>query len=358
MYNIEIDIYIQPASQSNMFLSPYWIKFSEFASATERILKKYFIDNMILELKPDKILLEKHDNLSIGIHTTATYINNETKLDAQDIEFIKNEIREQLTHIIIKFFTDQSGITYVNVRIEEDKSDLNIRIIEEPLTSLNLISTMTSLTHLHTKCWLISKKRFADAIEYALGYSSHYAEEAHLLITKLSYNSPADIRLNVNADISSQGIAEALRIAIDAIAQAPFRREEAKLANQAQILEMKMKEQEAQSTIADNEQSRQIASQKADLEKQEMQLQLEARKIELEVKRLELQEKRLEIEKRRIDYALETANKMVQVLSPYADEGTKEMLLRTLIPDLLQLGNSKGLESILPSPKIADDTTD
>jgi len=115
----------------------------------------------------------------------------------------------------------------------DSTSTIRIRIVQEPLTAHNLTLILSSLTNLHTKCWLIAKRRFADLIEYTQTHDSRYTEEANLVIGRITHNSPADIKLNVNADASLQGLAEAIKIGIDAITHAPLRHEEAKLGNQA-----------------------------------------------------------------------------------------------------------------------------
>jgi len=118
------------------------------------------------------------------------------------------------------------------------------------LTAQNLIIIISSLRELHAKCWLIAEGRFADLIDYSQTHDLHILEEANLVIARIVYNSPAEIKLNVNADASPQSIVEALKIGIDAVLQAPTRREEAKLANEASVLEMKLKEQESQVSLA------------------------------------------------------------------------------------------------------------
>jgi hypothetical protein len=72
---------------------------------------------------------------------------------------------------------------------------LKFRIIEEPLTTQNLTMILSALTELHTKCWLIAKGRLSDLIEYTQTHNIWFVEEANLIITKLSYKSPAEIEL-------------------------------------------------------------------------------------------------------------------------------------------------------------------
>lgn len=64
------------------------------------------------------------------------------------------------------------------------------------------------------------------------------------------------------------------------------------------------------------------------------------------------------METERVDYALETAAKMINVLYPNVDIQTRTILLQTLLPNLLQLSNGKGLELVLPVPKDNEEEID
>jgi excisionase family DNA binding protein len=81
--------------------------------------------------------------------------------------------------------------------------------------------------------------------------------------------------------------------------------------------------------------------------KEFIQLELEKQRLELEQKKLELQKQLLELHTRRIDYALDTADRLVNMLPPEADAGTKAALLQTLLPGLLPPGQGHSLESAL-----------
>jgi hypothetical protein len=135
----------------------------------------------------------------------------------------------------------------------------------------------------------------------------------------------------------------ALGEGIDAITQAPHRVASAALENQTKELANKVKELETQSELADKIQARAIAAQKAELERQ-------AALLDIEKQRMELIARRLEIGKMRMDYVLETAGKMMDFLHPQGDTETKILLLQTLMPNLLQLDEAKGLELVLPVP--------
>lgn len=242
--------------------------------------------------------------------------------------------------------------------IRGQSSVIRIRITEEPLTAHNLTAIFSALTELHTKCWLIAKGRFSDLIEYMQTRNIQFEEEANLVITKLRHNSPAELELTqgkstdtksksdspINVDVkveaSPQGVMEALGVAIDGVVQAPLRYKEKKLELQAQAHGIKQ------------------AEQKASQESQMALLEKEKQELKNERKRLGLIEKRLEIQKKGIEYALEIANKMVDALYPNANAEAKAMLTRTLLPNILQLDNVKGLELVLPAPQSSKEETE
>jgi len=70
-------------------------------------------------------------------------------------------------------------------------------------------------------------------------------------------------------------------------------------------------------------------------------LDWEKEQLALEQQRLALQRERLDLHTKQIDYALETANKMVNMLYPDSDAKTKASLLETLLTNLLQAGNTQ-----------------
>jgi len=72
--------------------------------------------------------------------------------------------------------------------------------------------------------------------------------------------------------------------------------------------------------------------------KEFVQLELEKQRLELEQKKLELQKQQLDLHTRRIDHALETADRLVNMLPPEVDTATKVTLLQTLLPGLLLPG--------------------
>lgn len=217
-------------------------------------------------------------------------------------------------------------------------SVLHIRISEEPLTAQNLTTIVSTLTELSTKYWLIAKGRFSDLIEYTQTHNGRFAEEANVVVSRVSYNSPFNMDWKV--DLSAPSVAEALVTTIDGITQRQERLEKAKLENQAKAVEIKE------------------AEQKAEQENQMALLEQEKRRLELEQRRLEVLEKQLEVQKKGIEYALEIAGKVVDTLHPGADPATRAMEIQTLLPNLVQLQNGKGLELALPtSLKSATDTS-
>jgi uncharacterized protein YjbI with pentapeptide repeats len=256
--------------------------------------------------------------------------------------YITDFEREQLRDNSILGFNES------NAQIPESASAFRIRIIEEPLTAQNLTTIISVLTELYTKCWLIAKGRLGNLIEYTQTHNVQFVEEANLVITKLTHNSPAEMELApgksadtksklnspVNVDVkveaTPEAVMKALGIAIDGVVQAPLRFKEKQLEIQAKAQKIKQ------------------AEQKAAQESQMALLEKEKQEFENEKLRLELVEKRLEVQKKGIDYALEVASKMVDVLYPNADAGTKAMITRTLLPGILQLDNVKGLELVLP----------
>jgi hypothetical protein len=145
-----------------------------------------------------------------------------------------------------------------------------------------------------------------------------------LVITKLSHHSPAEITINA----SLEGVAKALQTALDAVVGVGDRKRALVLKNAELEEEIAQKKCVAES----DDVKRQIENQKALLELYEKQLELRKKQLDL------------------MDYAAEKAPKIVEMLAPEADAQTKAMAATTLIKDLLQLGEGKGLELIPPVP--------
>jgi len=89
--------------------------------------------------------------------------------------------------------------------------------------------------------------------------------------------------------------------------------------------------------------------QQAEQEQQLALLEQERRRLEIEKQRLEVLEHQLEVQKKGIEYALEIADKVVDLLHPSMDPATRAMEIQALLPNLVQLQNGKGLELALPA---------
>lgn len=126
---------------------------------------------------------------------------------------------------------------------ESVTSTFRIQIVAEPLTVYNLTTIISALTELSTKYWLIVQQRFADLIEYTQTHNGRFVEEANIVVTRVSYNSPFNMDWKV--DLSTPSIAEALVQTIDGIKQRHARLEQVELGNKAKTQEIKHVEQQA-----------------------------------------------------------------------------------------------------------------
>ena len=210
-------------------------------------------------------------------------------------------------------------------------STFRILINEETLTPYNLTMIISSLTELSTMYWLIAKGRYSDLIEYSQTHNVQFSEEAQLAITKITYNSPFNMDWKI--DLSAPSFAEGFITTIDGITQRRAKLQKPELEKQAKAQEIK------------------LAQQRAEQEEQLAELEREKRAIEIEKERLALLEQQLELQKKGIEYALEIAKKTVDLLQPNADDTTKGMLIQTILPNILQLQNGKGLTLALPEPE-------
>jgi hypothetical protein len=168
----------------------------------------------------------------------------------------------------------------------DNSSSVRLSLIEEPLTARNLVTTISALIELHTKCWLIVQRRFDDFIKYTDTKHPRYEEEANLLFTKLTYDSP----LSINLDISLKSLAEALSAAIDAMPQ-----------TQPKIKAIKLEDQ--------------------------------GKEADTNLKQL-----------KNVDSAEGIAAKLVDDLSPGLDADTRIALTKGLQPSILRVGDIRGLE--------------
>jgi hypothetical protein len=205
--------------------------------------------------------------------------------------------------------------------------------VDEPLTVRNLSIIFSSLNILYTKCALIAKGHLDDLIEYTQTRTDRFALETNFLIADITHNSP----FNFEVKLGPEPIAKAMQLAIDSVSLAGTRKKGQELDLQAKELDMKLKEQEARSKVDNDELSRQRELQEIEFERQKQLFELEKQKLELE-------KQRFEFHVMRINHALEAAERMVDLLHPGTDEATKAMIVQTLLPDLLQLGTSRGLQ--------------
>jgi len=205
----------------------------------------------------------------------------------------------------------------------DSSSILHIRIVEEPLTSYNLAIAFTALTELTTKFWLIGMNRLSDLIEYTQTHHAKLAKEAGSTIMYATYNSPFNFGFQVDELVP--GIADATITVIDGLTQRKAKLEKLELENQEKAQKAKNDEH------------------KSELERMKEELAIERERVVL------LRET-IETQKQGIEYALEIAGRLVDTLYPNTETETKGMLIRTLLPNILQLQNVKGLELTLPAP--------
>lgn len=234
---------------------------------------------------------------------------------------------------------DQTDFSHVHQWVEQamgywhrPRPVFSIRIVEEPLTAQNLSTIISALTDLSTKYWLIAKGRFADLIEYTQTRDGRFVEEAQVIVTKITHNSPFNMDWKV--DISAPSVAEGITKTLDGVVQVRKRLEQSELANRAKAQEISLAEQRA-----------------AHEEKMSM-LEQEKQKLEVEAKRLEVIEKGLAVQKKMIDFAREIASIGVDVQNLNADPAARTMAIQTTLPSVIQLINAKGeLEHALPLPQ-------
>lgn len=268
--------------------------------------------------------------------------------DSQELLSRDSEVSKQYSYSTLPTYLEEE-LSNILAKPSEKKpepdemgllSTLRLRIVDEPLTIRNISTIFTSLNALCTKCWLIAKDQLDSLVEYTQTHTDRFALEENFFITDITHNSPFNFDIRINPE----SVANALQLAIDAVSLTGLRKKEQELVLQTKELDIKLKEQEARSEEDNNEVLRQRELQEAELERQK-------KLIELERQQLELEKQRFELHSMRIKFALETAERMVDLLHPGADQATKIMIVQTLLPDLLQLGTSRGLQLALPAPK-------
>lgn len=237
--------------------------------------------------------------------------------------------------------------------INQEEEPLRIRITEEPLSAENFATIINNLTELHSKLWLVQQGRFSDLIEYSRDGDKVFAPEVKLVIADLTFHSPVEVEFGtvvlspIIVSAAIKAIVQVFKIAIDAINKAPYKDKQEKL--RAELLEKELKLKEERIEAVHNRS--QVSAEQAELEKQKTLLELERQRLLMQI---DIQKARLELDKERVDFALDLADKVVDRLYPEADEATRSMVARTLLPEFLELGRANGLELALPS---APDTT-
>lgn len=246
---------------------------------------------------------------------------------------------------------------------------MRIRIMEEPLTAYNLANIVSALTELYTKFWLMAKGRFVDLLDYTQTRDTRFAQEAGLVVAKITHNSPANLNLSFNFEDA----AKALETGIDAVLEAKARKQlaelrvkeleenikqnrikvEADFANREQDLELERKKAEADLASQEqiNEQQRRMGE--VEIASREQALELEKRRtmLELEAKELENDNMILELKKKQLQYVddvIAIANKLVSIVCPEVDPNLRAIAAKNIMNNLFQLGDSKGLERVLP----------
>jgi hypothetical protein len=106
-----------------------------------------------------------------------------------------------------------------------------LRINEEPLTPQTLAIAFTALTELTTKFWLISKRRFADLIEYTQTHDIRFANEAGATIAWATFHSPFSFGLQVDKLVP--GVAQAVMTVVDGLSQRKAHLEKLEIENLA-----------------------------------------------------------------------------------------------------------------------------
>lgn len=212
---------------------------------------------------------------------------------------------------------------------------VRIRIDEEPLTVQNLNTAISALTELSTKYWLIARGRYADLIEYTQTRNNRFVEEANVVVTRVSYNSP----FNMDWRFSATDVAEALVTTTDGFLQRRERLEKAQLENRATTQQIKEAEQKAEQD-----------KQRTALELEKQQVEIEKQKVEVEKQRLEILSMQLDVQKKNFNIALELAGMAVDTLQPGLDPSTRAMVIQANLSSLIQLDSVKGL-SVIPLPR-------
>jgi transcriptional regulator with XRE-family HTH domain len=175
-----------------------------------------------------------------------------------------------------------------------DNGELQVSIVQFELTAQDFSSIISALAKLQTQFLLIEQGRIADLSKYTYT-QEHSIVDADLIITGLSYNSPALITFltdprNITTAITGVvTLAVALQKVVEAVAEA--------------------------------------------------QKKLKKEKLEIEREDLDIQERKLELKQKQLQYAIEVANKVVEDFYPNSDPQTKATIKQDLLPNFSELLN-------------------
>jgi hypothetical protein len=211
-------------------------------------------------------------------------------------------------------------------------------------------------------------------ITYTQTRDPHLAQEAHIVVSRMTHNSPLEAKVDVKADVSATNVSEAITKLINGVTQAPT---ELKLKK----LELAQKKQDMDLELAQKTQDREIAAREAALRERETtqqieqidkQFQLEQERLRLELEeqrtaiekdrlenekvRLAIIEQQLELQKKMYEYALQLAENTVGMQQPNLDPQAKSMLTQALVGNILQLQEVNGLAPALPPASNTPDT--
>jgi hypothetical protein len=230
------------------------------------------------------------------------------------------------------------GSPNIGIPVTNDDGLLTLRIDEQPLTLLNVAATLTAITRLHTKLWLIERRRSLDLVYYASTHDNRFTEEAKLTAVSITQNSPLTIVLTV-----SEALGKALASLIDAVAHTrqryqmeKLRVDNAKLEHEAQVMRLK---QEAQTLTELSS----LATREKAVSIRERELRLKEQEANIKLQELQVRQNLLNVEVWLRKQALDLAVYQVERLYPSASLEAKEMMAQALMEELLQLGNSAGL---------------
>ena len=204
------------------------------------------------------------------------------------------------------------------------ESTLRLRVLEAALTGHNLAFVFSTLTDLYVKLLLLERGRLGELVYFNQTRELDCYDEAPLAIRSLMQNSPLRIALNVGP-----AIGQAIASIIDAVALTPARYKAAQLANQQMEQRAKAEYQEALTRGRSAEDARRLAQQQ-----QQMATAGEA---------VRLARERLDAEAHRLQVALETAQMATAMLAPNLALEAQYMVVVSLLPEILRLGDTQGL---------------